>query len=964
MSLARRFFFSLIIFGLLALAAGAEVVINELYYDPTGTDTDHEFIELYNNGAVDVDLTGWQIQWGGTTYTYGTYSFPAGTIIHAGDYLLIGGSLTFTDFGVMPDLISSFNFQNGGQGVGPTDAVRILAPLGYHDTNLYDTPNTNNLEGDAGNPALPTELCIDVASGHSLGRIAAGVDNNLATDWQDQTLPNPVHQQWTPGGGTTLISALRANDSLGVPVLLDSSVVITGIVTCAAQLGASGPACLYDNTGAMAVYDAPVGSSGMAIGDSVRVTGWVGFFNGLTEIVDEPLTGLPDITIQILSTGHTVTPIVVTPTGLIEANESQLLRVNNAEFITTGLFPTSGTLLAHVGTDTFTVYVDAQTNLPGTPIPAGPCDVIGVLSQYDASSPYLAGYQLVPRFTDDIVYAGGVGPSIANTSPIPYLPDVNQSVVINSKIWDDVLITTAYVHYNPGTGYVQLQIYDDGLHNDGVAGDSIYGNSIPGFAANTTVLFYISANDNSGNTSFSPPTAPAATFSYQVHDYSVITPIATVGQLDSLGFPVNNNGLFTMEGYVNAIAQFGTSGPAYIQTSLTGGFGIGVFDPVIATAPWQLGDRVRVTGWVGFYNGLTQIVDDPNNATYNPVIQVLSTGNTLTPAWISDLDLVGESQESQLVIIKGVRFTSIGNFAGNMNYNVTSGADTTVVRIDVDTNIPGTAIPTGPVNVIGVMSQFDASSPYTSGYQLLPRFLTDLVTPDQLVMLAPDTLPIVIPATGGSFTYQIDVYNNGASSLPVNLWMPLELPNGNYYQILPTPVSVTLPAGAHIMRVKTQNIPGTAPAGVYSFRLMLGTFSTNNVISSDAFPFTKSAAGADGILVGNWDGEWLSDWITVNDNPETQVIVGLQPLTFALNQNHPNPFNPATAINYSLQTAGQVKLSVYDTAGRLVAELVNGWREAGTHEVTFNGSNLASGVYLYRLQAGDFTAMHKMVLVK
>jgi hypothetical protein len=59
-----------------------------------------------------------------------------------------------------------------------------------------------------------------------------------------------------------------------------------------------------------------------------------------------------------------------------------------------------------------------------------------------------------------------------------------------------------------------------------------------------------------------------------------------------------------------------------------------------------------------------------------------------------------------------------------------------------------------------------------------------------------------------------------------------------------------------------------------------------------------------------------------------------------------------------------VNLAVYDISGRLVTTLVNGWREAGVHEVTFDGSGLVSGVYLYQLEAGDFTAGGKMVLIK
>jgi flagellar hook assembly protein FlgD len=81
-------------------------------------------------------------------------------------------------------------------------------------------------------------------------------------------------------------------------------------------------------------------------------------------------------------------------------------------------------------------------------------------------------------------------------------------------------------------------------------------------------------------------------------------------------------------------------------------------------------------------------------------------------------------------------------------------------------------------------------------------------------------------------------------------------------------------------------------------------------------------------------------------------------------RNRPNPFNPSTAISFKLQAASKVSLKIYDTAGRLVTTLVDGWREAGTHEVTFDGSKLASGIYLAKLTAGDFSQVQKLVLTK
>ena len=78
----------------------------------------------------------------------------------------------------------------------------------------------------------------------------------------------------------------------------------------------------------------------------------------------------------------------------------------------------------------------------------------------------------------------------------------------------------------------------------------------------------------------------------------------------------------------------------------------------------------------------------------------------------------------------------------------------------------------------------------------------------------------------------------------------------------------------------------------------------------------------------------------------------------------PNPLNPTATISFALPQASQVKLLVYNVYGREVVTLVNGWREAGIHEALFNGSNLASGIYVYRLTAGATSATGKMVLMK
>ena len=89
-----------------------------------------------------------------------------------------------------------------------------------------------------------------------------------------------------------------------------------------------------------------------------------------------------------------------------------------------------------------------------------------------------------------------------------------------------------------------------------------------------------------------------------------------------------------------------------------------------------------------------------------------------------------------------------------------------------------------------------------------------------------------------------------------------------------------------------------------------------------------------------------------------------KPKKFALQQNYPNPFNPSTMIRYSLPKNTKVRLVIYDILGKQVAELVNGEQAAGTYNVKFDGSSLASGIYFYKLTTDKFTKINKMMLLK
>jgi N-acetylneuraminic acid mutarotase len=104
----------------------------------------------------------------------------------------------------------------------------------------------------------------------------------------------------------------------------------------------------------------------------------------------------------------------------------------------------------------------------------------------------------------------------------------------------------------------------------------------------------------------------------------------------------------------------------------------------------------------------------------------------------------------------------------------------------------------------------------------------------------------------------------------------------------------------------------------------------------------------------------IYEFSSISEVEEERVL----PTEFSLEQNYPNPFNPSTQIRFTLKGSGFTSLKVYDLLGRQVATLVNEEKPTGSYEFTFDASRLASGVYIYRMQAGSFVQTKKLVVVK
>jgi hypothetical protein len=230
--------------------------------------------------------------------------------------------------------------------------------------------------------------------------------------------------------------------------------------------------------------------------------------------------------------------------------------------------------------------------------------------------------------------------------------------------------------------------------------------------------------------------------------------------------------------------------------------------------------------------------------------------------------------------------------------------------------------------------------------------------PDLSISATPLTQPVVIPLNGGNIEYTVDLSNLSGIVQSVDVWTEVRLPDNSSFSPIISRTLDLFPGS--ISRDLIQSVPATAPEGDYTFYTYMGRLSDQSVWALGSFEFTKTNRGTGSArwLSTCWDGECTE---CMTSDP---ILGDRIPRQAEMARISPNPFNPATTVEYALPSAGNVLIDLYNIRGQKVLNLIDGFRQAGTYRVTLDGGPLPSGIYFLHFQTENATQVAKAMLVK
>jgi hypothetical protein len=330
-------------------------------------------------------------------------------------------------------------------------------------------------------------------------------------------------------------------------------------------------------------------------------------------------------------------------------------------------------------------------------------------------------YNLQPRYLRDMQLPVGA-PIITNPyhtpgTPIYGGPTDQDSVSVVANVVDNGTVTSVLLFYrfNLG-GWLSVAM------SNGGSGDN-YSFRFPPLPAGYRVDYYIQATDNDAEVSKSPDQAPISFLQFRVQTPVVKTISEAKIDANSDLIPDMLDSAVILTGVATTVNFSTTRTDFYMQDHNAG---INVFYST-SLINVNMGDSIRVSGVIRQYYGKTQIQIYKVSRLQN--LASGRTFDTLTVTCSQLGDTVGELNEDRLVMVTNVNITDGPNpwptLGNSSTMTITDGTGGTALRIDLSTNIPGQTQPENPVKIVGILGQYDVTSPYYSGYQLMPRRYLD-----------------------------------------------------------------------------------------------------------------------------------------------------------------------------------------------------------------------------------------------
>ncbi len=775
----------------------------------------------------------------------------------------------------------------------------------------------------------------------------SGVGNNLG-----EVSPTPII---TVYGAAIPIAEVKINNSNGVALRMGDLVTVRGIITVANQFG--GPSYIQDNSGGMSIFGTAL-TSAVQIGDEVLVSGRVTQFNGLNQLESPQIH-------SIISSGNNMEPVLAIPTQLshdgiggVENFEGMLVRLNAVLVTELNGSPVSNwayknfKLTGASASDTVDVRIDNDTDIIGLVAPAGRFDIVGVLSQFKTNSPFIGGYQLMPRFSTDIISAGPI---------IEKFPEEVELTANSITLeWHTINPGTSRVRYGRTTNYELGIIETDNVlrteHSiivSGLSTATIY--NLQAFSvANSDTSF--SGNIVSSTTSDAPTTGVINVYFNKNVNHQVssgVNAFSNVNFKDKLISRINTAkrsidlALYSLSGTVGAdIASALVSAKNRgVKIRVTGEY------DTRTTAPWStiqnagipyINDQFGNNDGAGLHHNKFFIFDYRGGAP-DSIWLIMGSWNPTDPGTNDDRQNIVEIQDVALAGAYTIEFEEMwgsnSDIANQQNsrfgarkmnntpHNFVIGGrkvESYFSPSDRTTSFIGRTISRGNKSINGAVMTITRRDLADSIISLKNR------NGKTRLILSNNT------DSGSQFSYLqtsgVDIRLKGfTSGLLHHKYAIIDAEYSNA-----TPYVIT---GSH-------NWSSSAENSNDENTLIFQDAQIANFYLQEFTARYYEAGGADSIVLSA-------------DEQNLEM-----PNQYALEQNYPNPFNPVTTINYQIPVEGIVTLKIYDVLGREVKTLIDEEKSAGNYSIEFNASDLASGVYIYRLNSGNFKSTKKLLLMK